>query len=506
MKKYYSGYLEYRNKGKNDINNFQNKKLITVHRVKSSSTTLNSPIIKNKRILSKSNMTINRNKEMNGFIYRKTKFVKPKSIYLIKKKKININNEIIIDNNNDNKKNKNNPICFISSKNKFEPNYFNYINRRELNSKKKFDPICQLYYINNNNIRDNNFNKEEFDNFKESLINMTNSNFKKNNTCFYFNIKNKNNTINNINNINTINDINTINTNTIKNKNFPIKIKLINNSSSTALSFSEQSNFKLNNNNKSKTINNNVITHFNIDYSFESKPNLFKKAKITPFDCYSFDDKMKEEEEKEKETQNLNNINNNNVEDIPLVTFGNSVKDNYINLEKEDNNEMNINKNNNKFILKLKRENEFLKHELFKTTEKISLLEDKIGNLIEEKKININNNKTKSFTYRKKNILYEQCPMPTPYVQKFTQKDFFPKKKYIELSLKSKEEIKPFMNRIFKSKKKGEKNNIIRKNINNSEHYIESSPNPIIKTKIMIKKNKNKVYQEFKNQIKNIII
>ena len=497
MKKYYSGYLDYRNKDKNKIINFQNKKLITVHRIHSSSTTLNSHIVKSKRISSESNINSSRNKDMNGFIYRKTKFVKPKSVYLIKNKKLDINNEIIIDNNINNLRNENIPIFFIPSNNNYETNNFNYINKRELKTKKTFDRKYQLYYMNND-IRNNNFNKNEFNNFKESLLNKNNKKFKKNKTCFYFNIKNKNN---NINNINTINSINEINTNTFNTENYPIKIKLMNDLSSTALSFNEY-NFNLNNNYENKTINNNCITHYINDYSFESKSYKYKKPIITPSDYYSFDDKMKE-----KEKQNSNNLNNNFFEDIPLETFGSSVNyNNNINIKKEENNYVNINKNNNKYIIKLKRENEFLKQELFKTTEKISLLENKIGNLIEEKKLDKNNKKTKSFTYRKKNILYGKCPISTSYFQKLTQKDNFSKENNIEISLISKEKIKPNMYRIIKNKKKGEKNNIIKKDINNSEHYIESSPNSFIKTKILLKKNKNKAYQEFQNLIKNIII
>ena len=517
MENNHSGYIEYRNRGINNIYNLQNKKFITVHRINSGKTTLNSPIIKRKRLSSENILNSYRNNEMNGFIYKKTQFVKPKSIYQSQKKLYNLENDIIIDNNTYNIRNENISTFFISSIKNFEENY---INKKTLKSKKIFSPICQLYYMNNNNnIRNNIFNKKNFynnSNYNENITKIIDTKFKRNNTSFYFKIKKENNTINNINDINTINTndtintiytSNTINTNTINKKNHPIKIKLMNSSSSTALSFSEN-NYNLNNNIKNKNLKNNNMSNSTIDYSYRSIPYIYKKAIIKDFDYYSYDDiKMKE-----KQNENSNNLNNNNnkTEDIPLVTFGNPINDNNNNkkIKNENNNDKFNNKNNNKYILKLKRENEILKNELFKRNEEISLLENKIGNLIVEKKINTSHikTKTKSYTYRIKNRLNEQCLIPTSYEKRFSHKTFIPKKENIKESLKTKEKIKPVIDRIFRNYKKREKNTFKNKDIKDNKDYAVSPQNPMMKSKILIENKKNKVHQEFRNQIENFII
>jgi hypothetical protein len=228
--------------------------------------------------------------------------------------------------------------------------------------------------------------------------------------------------------------------------------------------------------------------------------------------------------------KNIHETNTINInEDNPLVTFGNSLNDKNIFVNDKMPSQNNINKNNeikinkNKkdytYIYKLKRENEILKNELIKTNQKISLLENKIGTLISEK-INIPNTnaivKTKSFTYRKKNGINVKCPMPTPYVQKYSQRDIIPKENNIKVSLKQKDKIKPIIDRIFRNcnntnvrkNKCYFNNNCKQKEINqnnNNKNYLLSSPNDIIKTKIKIKKNKNKIYQEYENQIENIM-
>ena len=475
----FSGYLQYKNKVKNHINNFQNKKLIKVHRIFSSTTTLNSSIIKRKRFSSENSLNSYKNNEINGLIYKKSKFVKPKSVYQNLKKKYNIIDEIIIDNNTKSIRNENKPIFFIPPRKNLEANY---IVSKTIKTKKIISPICQLYYMNNDYIRNNIFNKENIcNNYNESITKMIDTKFKKNNTCFYLKIKNEN--ISNINNINTIKNIDTINTNTMNNKNHPIKIKLMKSLSSTALSLSEN-NYNLNNNIKNKNLKNNSIDHLTIDYSF--RPYIYKKATIKDFDFYSFDDiKMKE-----KSKQNSIIVNNNIKEkDISIVTFGKPINGNKV--------KNNANTNNSKYILKLKRENALLKNKLYKTNEKISLLENKIGNLIVEKKINSSHNKTstKSYTYRKNNRLNMQCLIPTSNQKKYSQRDFIHKKKDIKVSLNSKEKIKPVMDRIFRNNKNKEKNNFKNKDIKDNKHYITSSHKSILKTKILIEKNSNKVYQ-----------
>jgi hypothetical protein len=154
---------------------------------------------------------------------------------------------------------------------------------------------------------------------------------------------------------------------------------------------------------------------------------------------------------------------------------------------------------------------------LIKTNQKIGILENKIGTLINERINKTNTNviiKTKSFTYRKKNGINAKCPIPTPYVQKYSQRDIIPKENNIKVSLKQKDKIKPIIDRILRNcntnarKNKCYFNNNCKQkeiNKNNDKSYLLSSPNYIIKTKIKIKKNKNKIYQEYENQIENIM-
>ena len=188
---------------------------------------------------------------------------------------------------------------------------------------------------------------------------------------------------------------------------------MINSSSSTTLSYSGSLK------NKIKKLKNNTLSkvkstsHFSIDYSFDKRqPYVYKKTIISPSDYYSFDDIEEKEKKREREkleymkinNDNLNNINiNTNDENISLVTLGDHINDNNRNYEnifrkshkynKYGNNNNDNNDNNNKYIDKLKMENEFLKNELMKTNEKIFLLENKIDNLIEEKKISQCNKK-----------------------------------------------------------------------------------------------------------------
>ncbi len=482
--------------------NKNNKKVISVQRINSS--VFNSPITK-KRILSESNtISYGCGNGANSFIYKKTKFVKPRSVYQSKKKMLNLNETTMQNSINKNTYSPNSEkssIVFIPSKKDYEVNNnFNYIhNQKKIKEKKNYYPICQLYNMPEKN-------KEENLEYFSNRINQ-------NNSYYYFNIKNEN-IINN-------NDTNS-------------KLKLVNSSNSTALSFSDFNNM----NKKNRVLNNNYISPFSVNSSFERIPfsYIYKKAVITPFDGYSYDDFQIKANSTSNKIINSNDNNNNDIyeantininEDNPLVTFGNSVNDknNFMNDQFPSqnninkNNEIKINKNkkDNTYIYKLKRENEILKNELIKTNQKISLLENKIGTLISEKINKPNTNgiaKTKSFTYRKKNGINTKCPMPTPYVQKYSQRDIIPKENSIKVSLKQKDKIKPIIDRIFRNCNTNSRknkcffnNNYKQKEINqkNDKNYLLSSPNDIIKTKIKIKKNKNKIYQEYENQIENIM-
>ena len=526
---------------KNNINNIikrnQDNKIITVNRI--FPNVCNTPRLNiiNNRISSENNInTINTTKEITSFVYRKSCIENPKS-YIEKPKSLyhqNNNNSIdtnkmtTLDNNSIN-----DSIFYISSRRNIETinnsittNFTN--GKKRLKVRRKYDPVCQLHYkhnsVNNNHINKINdinlFNKTP----RDEISVYKSKNY---NNCSYYN-KNSNSNRN---------------TNFLSSK---TKTQMINSSSSTTLSYSESIKNKIKKL-KTNTLNNvNYTSHFSIDYSFDKKqPIIYKKTIVTPVDCYSFDDKEKEKE-KENENEKYMNENNNNLntinknineENIPLVTFGNEIKDNK-NKNKNKNKNMfrksqNLNSNrnnkyngnNNKYIDKLKLENEILKNELIKTNEKIFLLENKIENLIEEKNININKYnqiKTNPYPYKKNNINnIRKCPEPTPYVQKFTKKDFFPKEQSIQnikVTLKSKDKIKPVIERIFRSynnkKQKSIKTphenknyNIQIKRINNKgKNIIISPPSSIIKTKIEIKPNKNKrFFHEFQNQIGFII-
>ena len=99
----------------------------------------------------------------------------------------------------------------------------------------------------------------------------------------------------------------------------------------------------------------------------------------------------------------------------------------------------------NKYIQIIEKENEILKTELMKTNHKLNLLERKIENLIEGK-INRSNTQTimaksRIPSYKRNNII-KKCPVPTPYVQKFSKNDFFStKNKNIKVTLKLKKKI-----------------------------------------------------------------
>ena len=145
-------------------------------------------------------------------------------------------------------------IIFVPSRKDYEANNFNYIhNQKRIKEKKNYYPICQLYNVPEKN--------------KEENVKCFSNKASQNNSYYYFNIKNEN-IINN-------NDTNS-------------KLKIVNSSNSTALSFSDINNM----NKKNRVLNNNYISPFSINSSFERIPfsYIYKKAVITPFDGYSFDD------------------------------------------------------------------------------------------------------------------------------------------------------------------------------------------------------------------------
>ena len=153
---------------------------------------------------------------------------------------------------------------------------------------------------------------------------------------------------------------------------------------------------------------------------------------IKKYNCYSFDDDIIL-----KGDQNTNNYDNDELNDdksiITLWNISNNENDN----------------NNSKYIKTLEKQNELLKQELIKTNNKLNILQIKIDNLIEGKllkgipEIKIKAiTRQKTPTYKKSNII-KKCPIPTPYVQKFSKNDFFSsKKKDIKVTLKVKKKYK----------------------------------------------------------------
>ena len=491
MLKQSNKYLNY--KYNSIIKNNQAKKIITVNRINHG--TYNSPKLNTiDRRLSSENYintfsTFN-DRKRKSFVYKKSYIEKPKSVQQSKdNKKIDINKMMTLENNSINDSIS---LYFASPQRNLETinntSSFNYTNsKKRLKVRRKCEPICQIYYKHNND------DISVFDKTPRNEISKLNK--KKNNSCCCFNL----------------NNIKKNNNNTLYNKN---KTTLVNSSSSTTFSFNESIKNKIKKM-KNSTLNNYYTSHFSIDYSFERKQYVYKKAIISPSECYSYDDIILKE--KNKSASINNNLNKNTIEEnIPLVTFGNNMTENRKmtrNIFRKSN-KYNKNNNNIIYIDKLKKENEYLKNELIKTNEKIFLLENKIENLIEQKITN-NQFKSKLFTYKKNNINKSpKCPQPTPYVQKFSKKDFFPKEKNIKVNLKLKEKIKPVIDRIFRSYNKKGKNEKICKSThlnikrfnNKSKNFIFSSPRSILKTKIEIKHNKNKrTFHEFHNQIENII-
>ena len=145
---------------------------------------------------------------------------------------------------------------------------------------------------------------------------------------------------------------------------------------------------------------------------------------IQRYNCYSYDDEMTIKDEHNSECYYSKDIN----EDNSLL---------YIN-----NKRRNDNNKKNKYINMIEKENELLKNELMKTNKKLNLLEKKIENIIEGNIFKSNtqsiltNARSRITTY-KKNYLIKKCPVPTPYVQKFSKNDFFSTKhKDIKVTLK----------------------------------------------------------------------
>lgn len=416
----------------------ENKNIIKVNKI--NINLYDSPVINSIKnsLLSKKTNNIKsfKNNEPNIFIYKKPFIENQNSIYQIYNNK-NANKIYTLGNN----ENKNSiPLFFISPRNNLNTmnnrtiNYSSY--RKKFKTHKKINnPICQLYYKKNNNKI---YNKTVYDSFF---------------------VKSK-----------------TIKNNSNKNSNFTNKTKLMNTSSTSALSFSESNNNLYNNaqSNAMKTIiNSKSVSHFSNNYSLDKNIHIYKKVTITPFKCYSFDDNQITQKEKEKEKSINQRICTNIIDNMPLVTFGNDIIDNTKIISKQNNQfkKNNNNSTNDQYILQLKKENELLKDALIKTNERIKLLEDKIDNKI--KNIHI---KEKLYDYANNSnnlnkSIIKKRPISTPYIQKLLKKDILQKeKKIIKIKVNSKEDIKSVVNRIFRNdERKGKKKNNSNNNLKNKK-------------------------------------
>ena len=235
---------------------------------------------------------------------------------------------------------------------------------------------------------------------------------------------------NNINNKTYSNKKNSKNKNNMKNK---CKLYLSRNNQNLANKKTNKR-YTYNNsihNNKNKK---NGISNNSTGITIGENTNKKSKNNFSKYNCYSYDDEM-----------TINNEPNYNYNcNIYDVNEDNSFW--YI-CDKSSKGE----NKNNKYIKIIEKENELLKNELIKTNKKLSLLEKKIENLVERKinKINksnietiLTNSRQRIPTYKKNNII-KKCPVPTPYVQRFSKNDFFLiKKKDIKVTLKFNNRLK----------------------------------------------------------------
>ena len=465
-------------KKRNSIEIYKDKNIIKVKR--NHINTYNSPIItmRGNNLLSYNNSNMQENKEKKDYIYKKTKV---KYLHKSQNKCLNqnIHNIIKFENNINN----DNYLLFLISPKRNIKTINNSTYRvpkcvtlkKEVKIKKKVIPRCHLYYYQNNE------KKKKYNQNTYNTFSCTNK--RKSNSCNYVNINNSN--------------YQTIYNNQ---KNSSNKTKVISGSESTALSIDE-SNINNYYSNKEKkamynTIYNNHGCNFSIDYSLNRNNIIYKKAIITPFDCFSFDDINL----KKKENSINSSIDLTKKDFIPLVTFGNNIFENKtisVNTSKSNNDiNNNLNNNNNdQYISKLKKENDLLKSALIQTNEKINLLENKIENLLEEKikYVQINNNENSN---ENKNIeLNKKCPFPALFDRKFSKNDFFEKKNTVKYKINTKEKIKPVIDRILRCDKNKKENKIHKsnnENLKNNKNHNKIKENKYSTTTFRIKKNNNK--------------
>ena len=213
---------------------------------------------------------------------------------------------------------------------------------------------------------------------------------------------------------------------------------------------------------------------------------------------------------KELDSKNIKDISDNKIflnkkEDTSLLTFGNSLNESGNNSLRGyfNNNICKENKQKNdtkKCISILQKENETLKYQLNQKNEKINSLQQKIEQLLLNEKENININ-INSIHHSHLKSIEQQCPLPTPYVRRYSQVEFHANKK-----MNHNKKIFPSStkntntNYIVKNKDKTKINNNFGK-YNKNSRYVFSSPNSTRRSISKINNNDSKLV--YKNQIGN---
>ena len=423
---------------KNNINNKSKNNIIDNNKILSTNVNINKKT--KKKIISndiKKNTCFNELKN-----YNTEKYINKLNNNINNANNNNTNNNNYINNKNfNNNKDLNNKINNINNNSKnsdnnnntFINNNNNNINKKNINNK---DNINDNYKDNMNNKKDN-INNNNKDNINNNIIN-NNIKINDNNNDIKVNDNIKTNDNNNINNINNINNYekngnnsnNKINKN--NNNNNDIKNYYVPNLEKIEKTESNNSSSIFNIHLNDKKIIDGYELYWNlkndyskdIDISFISisnqKKSIVKNYKLNPSNySNNFND-----------NNNINNIYLNNIQNV-----------NNINNKQDD---INIINNRPEYYSKLElleNENKLLKNEIKESKNRISILEYKIEELLDDKNC-------------KENTV---CPQPTPYVIKYS-KDIIPIKVKPKIEENNQEPISKKSNDNIKEYSKNETN------------------------------------------------
>ena len=281
------------------------------------------------------------------------------------------------------------------------------------------------------------------------------------------------------------------------NKSLKNKSKKNNNTKSTALSYSESCRSFPVSSIKNFPVENGIPNQFNL-YCFDNLGTPVNKNVNIKNDNKNSMSYFKELDANNRKDISDNKIFLNKKEDTSLLTFGNTINESgnsslrgyFTNNIYKENKQKNDTK---KCISILQKENETLKFQLNLKNEKIYSLQQKLEQLL----LNNNNINPSQNTHLKS--IEQQCPLPTPYVHKYSQNEFHINKKKINCNKKIiLSSSKNINNNNLKNKDKTKINNNFGKHIKNDK-YSFFSPNS---TRRFIKKfNNNTSKLIYKNQI-----